>query len=117
MTYWIPICLAVFGLYVSQGFEHAEASDNAIHSLPDRMARLTTSPVRSSSYLLTEIDNGGPAENQEPDSGREADTPSAPSEKFPKSDKAPRSRSVPLKPMPPSEEIKADQAVDFPYNI
>jgi len=117
MTRWSPICLAVFGLLLSQGMGYADGSGNAIHPLPGRMNRLTTSIDRPSSYLVTDIDDSGAAENNGSETGFEGDTPSPPSEHKPKADKARPSRSIPLKPMPPSEEIKADQAVDFPYNI
>ena len=117
MTRWPPIVLAVFGLLLSQGLGDATGNRTIIHRLPDRIDRLTTSSSRPSSYVLTQIDDGGSSESKGLKTGPAEDKPLPPSEKKPKSDKARPSRSAPLKPMSPSEEIKADQAVDFPYDI
>ena len=117
MPRWSPIVLTVFGLLLSQGLGNAAGNCNIIHPLPGRIDRLTTSSSRPSSYVLTEIDDGGPTENKGSETGPAGDKPLPPSENKPKSDKARPSRSAPLKPMSPSEKIKADQAVDFPYDI
>ncbi|MEN8689158.1 MAG: hypothetical protein AB1Z20_03530 [Desulfobacterales bacterium] len=117
MTRWPAIVLTVFSLLLSQGLGDADGSRNIIHPLPGRIDRLTTSSSRPSSYMLTQIDDGGSTENKGSETGSAEDKPSPPSEKKHKSDKARPSRSAPLKPMSPSEEIKADQEVDFPYDI
>ena len=117
MTRWPPTVLAVFGLLLSQGLGDAAWNRNSIHPLRGRIDRLTTSSSRPSSYVLMETDDGGPTENEGSDTGPAEDKPLPPSEKKPQSDKARPGRSAPLKPMSPSEEIKADQAVDFPYDI
>ena len=117
MTRWPPIVLTVFGLLLSQGLGDADENLNSFHPLPGRIDRLTTSSSRPSSYVLTQSDDGVPIENKGSETGPAEDKPLPPSEKKPKSDKARPSRSAPLKPMRPSEKIKADQAVDFPYDI
>jgi hypothetical protein len=117
MPRWTPIVLTVFGLLLSQGLGDADESHNGINPPPGRIDRLTTASSRPSSYVLTQSDDGVPVENKRPETGPSGDEPLPPSEKKPKSDKARPSRSAPFKPMSPSEEIKADQAVDFPYDI
>ena len=117
MTRWPAIVLTVFSLLSSQGLGDADGSRNIIHALSGRIDRLTTSSSWSPSFALTQIDDDGPAEIKGSETGPAEDKPSPPSEKKPQSDKARPSRSTPLKPMSPSEEIKADQAVDFPYDI
>jgi hypothetical protein len=102
---------------LSQGLGDADENHNGFNPLPGRIDRLKTSSSRPSSYVLTQSDVGVPIENKGLETGPAGDEPLPPSEKKPKSDKVRPSRSAPFKPMSPSEKIKADQAVDFPYDI
>lgn len=117
MARWALIFWTVFGLHLIQLPGFTDGSGHRHHLLSGRMDRLATSIDRPSSYQLTENDDSGPTRKQAVEKSPEADNRAPPPERKPQADKKRRDRLVPLKPARPSEEIKADQAVDFPYDI
>ena len=72
---------------------------------------------RSHSSLTAEVDEVVDGVNREKTIDTEEEKAKPPMEKKRKLENRQKSRMVPLKPAPPSETIKADQEVDFPYDI
>ena len=117
MARWTLIFWAVFVLQLTQVREYSDGSVYFPYPLPGRMDRLVTSIDRPLSYQLTEIDDNGPPKDQAPVADPEVENLAPPPQKKPQPGNGRRDRQVPLKPARPSEEIKADQVVDFPYDI
>ena len=69
------------------------------------------------SFLTAQVDEVDEGVNREKTVDIEEDKTKPPMEKKRKLENRQKSRMVPLKPAPPSETIKADQEVDFPYDI
>ena len=72
---------------------------------------------RPLSFLTAEVDEVIDGGNREKTIDTEQDKAKPSMEKKHKLENKQKSRIVPLKPAPPSETIKADQEVDFPYDI
>jgi hypothetical protein len=69
------------------------------------------------SFLTAEVDEVDEWVNREMTIDTEEDKAKPPMKKKRNLENKQKSRMVPLKPAPPSETIKADQEVDFPYDI
>jgi hypothetical protein len=69
------------------------------------------------SFLTAEVDEVVDGVNRGKTIDPEEDKAKTPMKKKRNLENKQKSRMVPLKPAPPSETIKADQEVDFPYDI
>ena len=85
---------------------------------PERMEIMPSTTVSQKPMMLAENEEntaGGKAQTATGTKGRESEPESGP-ETDPKQQST-QSKTVPLKPFRPSEEIAAEQAVDFPVDI
>ena len=117
MAHRICIYMTLVAMFLTHGLGYADGEANDIDPPVSRADRLVISVGRPLSTLLAEVDEGDPAVNRQKETGPESNKPSPPFENKPQSEKKQPNRALPLKATPPSEVIKADQAVDFPYDI
>jgi cytoskeletal protein RodZ len=109
----LAVSIFIMTAPMAQGMRPIAPGEN-----PEQTEIMDSTTVRQKSMML--------AENEESAAGRKAQTatdtkgqesePESGSETEPKEQSSP-SKTAPLKPFRPSEEIAAEQAVDFPVDI
>lgn len=111
------ILLALLGFLLSHSLGHADGKSNVFDPPVYIRDQMETSISRPLFILTADVDESGSTENRGTELRNQGDKPPPQLEKKSKSKKKQPNRNVLPRVTPPSEAIKADQAVDFPYDI
>ena len=117
MVRFTSIFFAFLGLFSCNILAYADEKINLRDMTITRWYQNAVTADRPLSFLTAEVDEVIDGGNREKTIDTEEYKTKPPIEKKRKSENRQKSRVLPLKPAPPSETIKADQEVDFPYDI
>jgi hypothetical protein len=113
----MSIVLTFLGLFSWLVLAYADEKINLYEMTMTQWYQKAVPADQPLSFLTAEVDDVVDGANREKTIDTQEDQAKPPMEKKRKLENRQKSRMVPLKPARPSETIKADQEVDFPYDI
>jgi hypothetical protein len=111
------IFIALLGFSLCNVFAYPDQKINLFGTKINRCNQKPAPADQPLALLTADVDEVSDGASREKTIDTEEARPEPPREKKPKMENRQESRMVPMTPAPPSEKIKADQEVDFPYDI